>query len=179
MRIQLRGFGHAVNLLAELNRCRQARQFCDVFLRVGNRTFAAHRVVLACTGTYFLSLFARTVAPPTATLSLEFISPANFEKVLTFIYMGEILTDLIDVGVLYEMAERLGVAELVRACHATFLLKGKLEKVSAERKVWASLHRVLSPATQFLIKREKTRRDRIILISYPSNFRVATAHDTY
>ncbi|XP_056897726.1 zinc finger and BTB domain-containing protein 39 isoform X3 [Takifugu flavidus] len=120
MRIQLRGSGHAANLLAELNRCRQARQFCDVFLRVGNRTFAAHRAVLACAGTYFLSLFARTGAPPTAALSLEFISPANFEKVLTFIYTGEILTDLIDVGVLYEMAERLGVAELVRACHATF-----------------------------------------------------------
>lgn len=120
MRIQLRGSGHAAALLAELNRCRQARQFCDVFLRVGNRTFAAHRAVLACAGTHFLSLFARTGAPPTAALSLEFISPANFEKVLTFIYTGEILTDLIDVGVLYEMAERLGVAELVRACHATF-----------------------------------------------------------
>lgn len=120
MRIRLRGSGHAATLLAELNRCRQSRQFCDVFLQVGNRTFAAHRAVLACAGTYFLSLFARTRAPPTAALSLEFISPANFEKVLTFIYTGEILTDLIDVGVLYEMAERLGVTELVRACHATF-----------------------------------------------------------
>uniref|UniRef100_H3CB56 Zinc finger and BTB domain containing 39 n=1 Tax=Tetraodon nigroviridis TaxID=99883 RepID=H3CB56_TETNG len=120
MRIRLRGPGHAANLLAELNRCRQARQFCDVFLQVGNRTFAAHRAVLACAGTYFLSLFARAGAPPTSALSLEFVSPANFEKVLTFIYTGEILTDLIDVGVLYETAERLGVAELVRACHATF-----------------------------------------------------------
>lgn len=120
MRIQLRGPGHAANLLADLNRCRLARQFCDVFLQVGNRTFAAHRAVLACAGTYFLSLFAQAGAPPTAAMSLEFISPANFEKVLTFIYTGEILTDLIDVGVLYEMAERLGVTELVRACHATF-----------------------------------------------------------
>lgn len=120
MRIQLRGPGHAANLLADLNRCRQARQFCDVFLQVGNRTFAAHRAVLACAGTYFLSLFAPAGAPPTTAMSLEFISPANFEKVLTFIYTGEILTDLIDVGVLYEMAERLGVTELVRACHATF-----------------------------------------------------------
>lgn len=120
MRIRLRGPGHAANLLAELNRCRQARQFCDVFLQVGKRTFAAHRAVLACAGTYFLSLFARAGAPPTAAFPLEFISPASLEKVLTFIYTGEILTDLIDVGVLYETAERLGVAELVRACHATF-----------------------------------------------------------
>lgn len=120
MRIQLQGPGHAASLLAELNRCRQSRRYCDVFLQVGNRTFAAHRAVLACAGTYFRNLFARAAASPTAAFSLEFISPANFEKVLTFVYTGEILTDLIDVGVLYELAERLGVNELVKACHATF-----------------------------------------------------------
>ncbi|KAI3357810.1 hypothetical protein L3Q82_016207 [Scortum barcoo] len=120
MRIRLQGPGHAASLLAELNRCRQSRRYCDVFLQVGNRTFAAHRAVLACAGTYFRNLFARAPASSTAAFSLEFISPANFEKVLTFVYTGEILTDLIDVGVLYELAERLGVSELVRACHATF-----------------------------------------------------------
>ncbi|TDH10189.1 hypothetical protein EPR50_G00072660 [Perca flavescens] len=120
MRIRLQGPGHAASLLAELNRCRQSRQYCDVFLQVGNRTFAAHRAVLACAGTYFRNLFARSPASSTAAFSLEFISPANFEKVLTFVYTGDILTDLIDVGVLYELAERLGVGELVRACHATF-----------------------------------------------------------
>lgn len=120
MRIRLQGPGHAASLLAELNRCRQSRRYCDVFLQVGNRTFAAHRAVLACAGTYFRNLFSRAPASSTAAFSLEFISPANFEKVLTFVYTGEILTDLIDVGVLYELAERLGVSELVRACHATF-----------------------------------------------------------
>ncbi|XP_028266720.1 zinc finger and BTB domain-containing protein 39 [Parambassis ranga] len=120
MRIRLQGPGHAASLLAELNRCRQTRRYCDVLLQVGNRTFAAHRAVLGCAGTYFRNLFTRAPASSTAALSLEFISPANFEKVLTFVYTGEILTDLIDVGVLYELAERLGISELVRACHATF-----------------------------------------------------------
>ncbi|KAK2851924.1 hypothetical protein Q5P01_008200 [Channa striata] len=120
MRIRLQGPGHAASLLAELNRCRQSRRYCDVFLQVGNRTFPAHRAVLACAGTYFRNLFSRAPASSTSAFSLEFISPANFEKVLTFVYTGEIFTDLIDVGVLYELAERLGVSELVRACHATF-----------------------------------------------------------
>ncbi|XP_004071095.1 zinc finger and BTB domain-containing protein 39 [Oryzias latipes] len=119
MRIQLQGPGHAASVLAELNRCRQTRQYCDVFLQVGNRTFAAHRAVLACAGTYFQSLFTRAAAA-SAVFSLEFVSPANFEKVLMFVYTGQVLIDLIDVGVLYELAERLGVGELVRACHATF-----------------------------------------------------------
>nr|XP_057907841.1 zinc finger and BTB domain-containing protein 39 [Doryrhamphus excisus] len=120
MRIRLEGPGHAAGLLAELNRCRQSRRYCDVFLQVGNRTFAAHRAVLACAGTYFNNLFTRSPSKSTAAISLEFISPANFEKLLTFVYTGEILTDLISVGVIYELAERLGVSELVRACHATF-----------------------------------------------------------
>nr|XP_015823674.2 zinc finger and BTB domain-containing protein 39 [Nothobranchius furzeri] len=120
MRIQLKGPGLAANLLAELNRCRQTRQYCDVFLQVSSRTFAAHRAVLACAGTYFHSLFSQPPATASAVFSLEFISPVNFEKVLTFVYTGELLIDLIDVGVLYELAERLGVGELMRACHATF-----------------------------------------------------------
>ncbi|XP_056131187.1 zinc finger and BTB domain-containing protein 39 [Lampris incognitus] len=120
MRIRLQGPGHAASLLSQLNLCRQSRLYCDVFLQVGNRSFAAHRAVLACAGTYFRSLFARAQTSSTTAFTLKFISPANFERVLTFIYTGEILTDLIDVGVLYELAERLGISELVRACHATF-----------------------------------------------------------
>ncbi|XP_017291954.1 zinc finger and BTB domain-containing protein 39 [Kryptolebias marmoratus] len=120
MKIQLKGPGHAANLLADLNRCRQMRQYCDVFLQVGSRTFAAHRAVLACAGTYFHTLFTRPQSTASAFFTLEFISPLNFEKVLMFIYTGEILIDLIDVGVLYELAERLGISELMRACHATF-----------------------------------------------------------
>lgn len=120
MRIRLQGPGHASSLLSELNRCRQSRRFCDVLLHVGNRKFGAHRAVLACAGSYFLDLFSRSQATPTAAVSLEFISPANLEKVLMFVYTGEIVTDLIDVGVLYELAERLGISELVKACHMTF-----------------------------------------------------------
>ncbi|KAM9785749.1 zinc finger and BTB domain-containing protein 39 [Neosynchiropus ocellatus] len=119
MRIQLQGHGHAASLLTELNRCRQSNHFCDVSLQVGSRKFLAHRAVLACAGTYFNGLFSQAPAS-SSVFSLEFISPANFEKVLTFIYTGEIMADLLDVGVLYELAEKLGVCELVRACHATF-----------------------------------------------------------
>ncbi|XP_026188966.1 zinc finger and BTB domain-containing protein 39 isoform X2 [Mastacembelus armatus] len=80
MRIRLQGPSHAASLLAELNRCRQSRRYCDVFLQVGNRTFAAHRAVLACAGTYFRNLLTRAPDSPTTAFSLEFISPANFEK---------------------------------------------------------------------------------------------------
>ncbi|KAM6924366.1 LOW QUALITY PROTEIN: uncharacterized protein zbtb39 [Xenentodon cancila] len=102
MRIQQQGPSHAASLLDHLNRCCQRRQYCDVF-HVGNQT----------------DLFTCVPATSTAVFLLELISLANFEKVLTFVYMGGISIDLIDVGVLHELAERLG-CELVRACHATF-----------------------------------------------------------
>lgn len=117
MRIRLQGSSHAVRLLSELNRCRLSRLLCDVVLQVGGRAFPAHRVILACSCTHFHSVFSQG---PRSSLTLDFVSAANFEKVLTFIYTGEIFTDLIDVRVLYELAERLGVRELVQACHATF-----------------------------------------------------------
>nr|XP_055044661.1 LOW QUALITY PROTEIN: zinc finger and BTB domain-containing protein 39 [Misgurnus anguillicaudatus] len=122
MRIRLQGSGHAARLLSELNRCRLSRLLCDVVIQVGGRSFPAHRAVLACACTHFNSLFSRGSRNGSfpATFSLDFVSATNFEKVLTFIYTGEIFTDLIDVRVLYELAERLGVKELVSACHATF-----------------------------------------------------------
>lgn len=120
MRIRLQGPGFAAGLLSELNRCRQSHRFCDVLLQVGTCSFSAHRAVLACAGTYFCNLFSQTSSSPSTAFSLEFISPTNFEKVLTFVYTGELVIDLIDVGVLFELAERLGIGELVRACHTTF-----------------------------------------------------------
>ncbi|MBN3307174.1 ZBT39 protein, partial [Amia calva] len=97
-----------------------------VQLQVGGRSFPAHRAILACAAAYFRGLFAaggeagQDGGGSIRTFEVDFVSPANFEKVLTFIYTAELFTELVDVGVLYEVAERLGVRELVRACHTTF-----------------------------------------------------------
>ncbi|XP_028309789.1 uncharacterized protein zbtb39 isoform X2 [Gouania willdenowi] len=119
MRVRLLGSGHASSILAELNRCRESRRYCDVTLNVGNVMFAAHSAVLACSGSYFRNLLSNT-STSSSTFSLQFISSASFEKLLTFVYTGEVLTDLMEVGVLCELAQRLGVDQLVKACHHTF-----------------------------------------------------------
>uniref|UniRef100_A0A8C5DX55 Zinc finger and BTB domain containing 39 n=1 Tax=Gouania willdenowi TaxID=441366 RepID=A0A8C5DX55_GOUWI len=116
---RLLGSGHASSILAELNRCRESRRYCDVTLNVGNVMFAAHSAVLACSGSYFRNLLSNT-STSSSTFSLQFISSASFEKLLTFVYTGEVLTDLMEVGVLCELAQRLGVDQLVKACHHTF-----------------------------------------------------------
>uniref|UniRef100_A0A8C5DVF8 Zinc finger and BTB domain containing 39 n=1 Tax=Gouania willdenowi TaxID=441366 RepID=A0A8C5DVF8_GOUWI len=105
--------------IIKLNRCRESRRYCDVTLNVGNVMFAAHSAVLACSGSYFRNLLSNT-STSSSTFSLQFISSASFEKLLTFVYTGEVLTDLMEVGVLCELAQRLGVDQLVKACHHTF-----------------------------------------------------------
>ncbi|XP_057711810.1 zinc finger and BTB domain-containing protein 39 [Corythoichthys intestinalis] len=120
-RIRLRGAGHADGLLAELDRCRQSGRYCDVLLRVGERTFPAHRAVLACAAAYFHRLFGEgTAAPADHVFPPDWISPSDFEKVLSFMYTGEISTELVNVGVVYELAQRLGVGRLAAACLDTF-----------------------------------------------------------
>ncbi|XP_004692677.1 PREDICTED: zinc finger and BTB domain-containing protein 39 [Condylura cristata] len=120
MRIKLQSSNHPNNLLKELNKCRLSETMCDVTIVVGSRSFPAHRAVLACAAGYFQNLFLNTGLDAAKTYVVDFITPANFEKILSFVYTSELFTDLINVGVIYEVAERLGMEDLLRACHSTF-----------------------------------------------------------
>ncbi|XP_030052522.1 zinc finger and BTB domain-containing protein 39 [Microcaecilia unicolor] len=120
MRIKLHSTDHPNNLLKELNKCRLSETMCDVTIVVGNRSYAAHKAILACASGYFQNLFLNTGLDAARTYVVDFITPANFEKILNFIYTSELFTDLINVGVIYEVAEKLGMEGLLKACHATF-----------------------------------------------------------
>lgn len=120
MRIKLQSTNHPNNLLKELNKCRLSETMCDVTIVVGSRSFPAHKAVLACAAGYFQNLFLNTGLDAARTYVVDFITPANFEKILSFVYTSELFTDLINVGVIYEVAERLGMEDLLRACHSTF-----------------------------------------------------------
>uniref|UniRef100_A0A8C3NQQ0 Zinc finger and BTB domain containing 39 n=1 Tax=Cyanoderma ruficeps TaxID=181631 RepID=A0A8C3NQQ0_9PASS len=119
---------HPNNLLKELNKCRLSETMCDVTILVGSRSFAAHKAVLACAAGYFQNLFLNTGLDAARTYVVDFITPANFEKILSFVYTSELFTDLINVGVIYEVAERLGMEDLLQACRA-----GGLSSTSSEQ----------------------------------------------
>ncbi|KAM4795494.1 zinc finger and BTB domain-containing protein 39 [Rhinophrynus dorsalis] len=120
MRIKLNSRDHPSNLLRELNKSRLSETLCDVTIVVGNRSFAAHKAVLASAAVYFQKLFLNSELDVARTYVVDFITPSNFEKVLSFIYTSELFTDLINVGVIYEVAEKLGMEDLLKACHSTF-----------------------------------------------------------
>ncbi|KAJ7317791.1 hypothetical protein JRQ81_003953 [Phrynocephalus forsythii] len=120
MRIKLHSTDHPNNLLKELNKCRLSETMCDVTIVVGSRSFPAHKAVLACAAGYFQNLFLNTGLDAARTYVVDFITPANFEKILSFVYTSELFTDLINVGVIYDVAEKLGMDDLLKACHSTF-----------------------------------------------------------
>ncbi|XP_007908202.1 zinc finger and BTB domain-containing protein 39 [Callorhinchus milii] len=130
MRIKLHSADHPNNLLKELNKFRLSETMCDVIIVVGNRTFSAHKSVLACAAGYFQKLFLHSEVNTTRTYVVDFITPANFERILNFIYTAELFTDLINVGVIYEVAEKLGMQDLLKACYSTF---PDLEKTESSR----------------------------------------------
>ncbi|XP_013915205.1 PREDICTED: zinc finger and BTB domain-containing protein 39 [Thamnophis sirtalis] len=120
MRIKLHSTDHPNNLLKELNKSRLTESMCDVTIVVGSCSFPAHKAVLACAAGYFQNLFLNTGLDAARTYVVDFITPANFEKILNFVYTSELFTDLINVGVIYEVAEKLGMDDLLKACHSTF-----------------------------------------------------------
>lgn len=120
MRIKLHSTDHPNNLLKELNKCRLSETMCDVTIVVGSCSFPAHKAVLACAASYFQDLFRNAELDVGRTFMVDFITPANFEKILSFVYTSELFTDLINVGVIYEVAEKLGMDDLLKACHSTF-----------------------------------------------------------
>uniref|UniRef100_G1KGG1 Zinc finger and BTB domain containing 39 n=1 Tax=Anolis carolinensis TaxID=28377 RepID=G1KGG1_ANOCA len=120
MRIKLHSTDHPNNLLKELNKWRLSETMCDVTIVVGSRSFPAHKAVLACAAGYFQNLFLSAGLDTARTYVVDFITPANFEKILSFVYTSELFTDLINVGVIYEVAEKLGMDDLLKACHSTF-----------------------------------------------------------
>lgn len=65
---------------------------------------------------------------------VDFITPVNFEKSLGFVHTSELLTDMINTGVICEVTEYLGMEGLFWACHSTF---PDLES-TAEAKRWTS-----------------------------------------
>ncbi|KAK7795679.1 hypothetical protein U0070_022550, partial [Myodes glareolus] len=99
----------------ELSKCRLSETMCDVTIVVGSCSIPAHEAVLACAVGYFQNLL-NTGLDAFQTYVVDFITP----KMLSFIYTSELFTNLINVGVIYEVGKHLGMKDLLRACHSTF-----------------------------------------------------------
>ena len=102
------------NILRSLNAMRQENCLCNVVLRVnGTINFSAHRCVLSASSSYFQALFADDfLEKTTGVVKLDEIGATAMEKVLEFIYTGEVEIDVVNARDLVVVADYLNISAL-------------------------------------------------------------------
>jgi len=95
---------------------------CDVQVRVGDRVFHVHRLVLAAESAYFCTLFNGSFPDASAsTLTLADMTPSTFELVLQFMYKRNCLLPTRDLQSVLEAACRLAIPSLQASAEAAVI----------------------------------------------------------
>ncbi|XP_018596772.1 myoneurin isoform X2 [Scleropages formosus] len=106
---------HGERLLERLRKQRDGDFLCDCTVAIGEARFRAHRNVLAAFSRYFkLSCGAGDAC--TASLDPEFVNEAAFQKLLDFVYTGDLPLHSGNVSEIYKAAMFLEMAEVVSQC---------------------------------------------------------------
>ncbi|XP_006634958.1 actin-binding protein IPP [Lepisosteus oculatus] len=104
-------------LLAQMNKMRLRKDFCDVQLQVGGRGFSVHRLVLAASSPYFSALFAGGMREANRDfVQILGVEADAFEILLEFIYTGMINVNVDNVQELIVAADMLQLSEVVSIC---------------------------------------------------------------
>ncbi|XP_074795121.1 zinc finger and BTB domain-containing protein 32 [Natator depressus] len=113
-RVRLHSPSHPDLLLHRVGELRHAQALCDVLVRVGQRDFPAHSLVLACASRTLARLLL--LQGPSKLCSLDFLAPATFKHALDFAYTGSLEVAPEELTSLLATARDLEMEELEQAC---------------------------------------------------------------
>ncbi|XP_043391075.1 zinc finger and BTB domain-containing protein 32 [Chelonia mydas] len=113
-RVRLHSPSHPDLLLHRAGELRHAQALCDVLVRVGQRDFPAHSLVLACASRTLARLLL--LQGPSKLCSLDFLAPATFKHALDFAYTGSLEVAPEELTSLLATARDLEMEELEQAC---------------------------------------------------------------
>ena len=111
--------GHSEILLSKCAQFREQGEFIDVYLKVGEEVFSAHRIVLAASSDYFHAMFAHGMKESNQEvieLKDESISAAALKIVLDSIYSGDLQVNDENVFDVLVAADHLQVTSVVQQC---------------------------------------------------------------
>ncbi|KAK3577962.1 hypothetical protein CHS0354_020801 [Potamilus streckersoni] len=96
---------------------RRQGKLCDVTLKVGDRKFRAHRIILAATIPYFQAMFTHDmVESKQDEISMQGIDPNALESLVNFAYNGRVEIDPSNVQSLLVAASFLQLQSVKDAC---------------------------------------------------------------
>ena len=107
--------GHSEILLSKCAQFREQGEFIDIYLKVGEEVFSAHRIVLAASSDYFHAMFAHGMKESNQ-LKDESISAAALKIVLDSIYSGDLQVNDENVLDVLVAADHLQVTSVVQQC---------------------------------------------------------------
>ncbi|XP_058794978.1 kelch-like protein 18 [Phymastichus coffea] len=118
------------NHLTNLNNMRLSGKLCDVIIKVKDKEFPSHKVILAANLKYFETMFLNSFQESKLNVvNMQDVEEAYLEAFISFAYTGEIiLTDINALGLL-EVANYLGEEGIKESCIE--LLKMHLRKEEA------------------------------------------------
>ena len=108
---------HALNLFWNVaylfeNIYKAGNQFSDISMRIGNKRFYCHRLILQLNSEYFAKEYFLA-----QDMELQKnINPEQFYEVLQFIYTGEVIVSTNNIKSLLSAALKLRVPELICIC---------------------------------------------------------------
>ena len=111
--------GHSEILLSKCAQFREQGEFIDVYLKVREEVFSAHRIVLAASSDYFHAMFAHGMKESNQEvieLKDESISAAALKIVLDSIYSGDLQVNDENVLDVLVAADHLQVTSVVQQC---------------------------------------------------------------
>lgn len=105
------------HVLGSLNEMRESGALCDVSLSVGDKRFPLHRVVLAASCPYFAAMFHSGLAEASRPeVDIHGVAPEVVERLLGFIYSGEILITRENCQDLLAASNMFRLTDIVQAC---------------------------------------------------------------
>ncbi|OXU29185.1 hypothetical protein TSAR_011282 [Trichomalopsis sarcophagae] len=102
---------------SSLDVIRTKGDLCDVIIDVEDKSFPAHRIILASTIKYFQELILNSSDEETkATISVKDVSAQSMESILTFAYTGAITITEENAQTLLVDADHLGLTDITEQC---------------------------------------------------------------
>ena len=104
------------NVLDSFKKMWDDKELCDVTLVTDDKAVDAHRIVLAASVPYFKAMFSKEWSSPTKEVLLKDVNGDALEKIVGFVYTGEITLLPDTVQVLLTTANYLKLDSVVDAC---------------------------------------------------------------
>lgn len=97
--------GHADHILKSINRLRKEKKLCDITLKVGEKEFCAHRVILSACSDYFCAMFTGNMEESQkSVVELQGLDSDTMEFILDFVYTESIRVSVENVQALLPAA---------------------------------------------------------------------------